>query len=396
MKFALIFLAILFFFEDSRAETAASADSLEVRFFAKVHSAPSENSPLLGVSGDGNRLFILDRKGDWMAVRFGRAKGWILQSPRQGFPPAVSQAKPARVESVNPGRHYFLAAIPALLFALFLAASLVYRRLRGSIKPKGPATQPVDCEHRVFLLAHRDTLLQSSVAGHYITLSKCLRDLGFKVVFCRNLAGVAKALPAGAPGLLGVDCKLGPRILGDVARFGNSHPELRASVVFFYNAARPDALQPPSSLPNAHYLGQALASHHIMEIVTPAFDFESVSRTQPGNPNPCVLEGAVTLNGLAEILQFLEIGRRTGLLSLEDENPTGVIAFSDGDITFAQTRLREGLDAVFEVLALSRGTFRFFADKGIRQGCMRISATQALLQWARKVDESGAIAAIRP
>ena len=110
---------------------------------------------------------------------------------------------------------------------------------------------------------------------------------------------------------------------------------------------------------------------------------------------PCSLEGRIVGNGLAEILQFLETGRRTGMLSIEDGLPAGVINFQDGAITFAQTRLFEGLRAVQEILSLSGGTFQFFAEKRVRQSNCRLSAFEVLLHWAHGVDEA-AKAAARP
>ncbi len=109
----------------------------------------------------------------------------------------------------------------------------------------------------------------------------------------------------------------------------------------------------------------------------------------------CLLEGKVAGNGLSEILQFLESGRRTGMLSVENGHPAGVINFTDGMITFAQTKFYEGPDAVLEILSLPAGSFQFFGDKRIRQVNCRLSAFEILLQSAHRLDETGKFAFLK-
>lgn len=104
-------------------------------------------------------------------------------------------------------------------------------------------------------------------------------------------------------------------------------------------------------------------------------------------PEPCALEGRIIAHGLAEILQFLELGRRTGMLSVEDGNPAGVINFHEGRITFGHTRHSEGMAAVMEILAMEDGTFHFFEGKQVRQTNCRLSALEVLLHNAHRMDE---------
>ena len=106
-----------------------------------------------------------------------------------------------------------------------------------------------------------------------------------------------------------------------------------------------------------------------------------------------VFEGKVSENSLPEILQFLEVGRRTGLLSLETEHPAGVINFQEGEIVSAQTHRHEGVEAVFEILSLSRGKFRFFPGRVTSRSATRLSATEVLLHWAHRMDETGEMVA---
>jgi hypothetical protein len=244
-------------------------------------------------------------------------------------------------------------------------------------------------------VGRHDKVIQSPISGVYITLGKCFQDLGFIVRRAASLAELEDLLESGVPGVMGVDCRLGPRTLREIARLARVHPAMRDCVFLFYNAERPETLHPPAILPHAHFLGLAFASQQVMEILAPAFEFEPAPEENGRADTGAVFEGVLSENSLPEILQFLEIGRRTGLLSIEIEQPAGVINFQDGDITSAQTHLHEGVEAVFEMLSLNRGKFRFFPGKATVPGETRISATQVLMQWAQRVDEIGEMAVRR-
>jgi hypothetical protein len=92
---------------------------------------------------------------------------------------------------------------------------------------------------------------------------------------------------------------------------------------------------------------------------------------------------------LAEFLQFLEVGKKTGLLSVEHDQPIGVINFEDGEISFAQTHMQEGTEAVFEILSISQGKFHFFPGKPQGVSQTKYCVTELLMHWVHRVDETG-------
>lgn len=281
-------------------------------------------------------------------------------------------------------------------------------------EPVSPAAaaDPGRRDRVVCMVARHDKVIQSPIAGVYINLGKCFEDLGFTVQRVVSLAELDLQLRQGLPGVMGVDCRLGPRVLREVARLAPRYPGLRECVFLFYNAERPERLSPPAALPHAHFLGLAFASQQVMEILAPAFDFRETAVDQEGaadaedaedaddgraaareKESGAVFEGKVSENSLPEILQFLEIGRRTGLLSLEKDLPAGVINFHEGDIVSAQTHHNEGLDAVYEILSLSAGKFRFFPGRVTVRSATRLSVTEVLLHWAQRMDETGEMVA---
>lgn len=257
-----------------------------------------------------------------------------------------------------------------------------------------PLPAPAERERLVLLVARHDKVIQSPIAGVYINLGKCFADLGFLVQRAATLSELETRLESGLPGVMALDLRLGPRTLHEMARLARRFPALSECVFLCYNAERPEALTPPAILPHAHFLGLAFASQQVMEILAPAFEFEPVGSEagEAEKDTGAIFEGTLSQNSLPEILQFLEIGRRTGLLSLEAEQPAGVINFEEGGITSAQTHLREGAEAVIEMLGLNRGKFRFFPGKVTRRDGQRLSVTAILMHWAKHLDETGEMA----
>jgi hypothetical protein len=272
---------------------------------------------------------------------------------------------------------------------LILVAVLLKLRLHRLRAERDKAAAP-DRDKLVVLLARREKIIESGIPGVFISLDKFFRDIGFSVITTRDLGRFDRLLQQGAPVILGIDCALGPKALRKADALCRACFGMRASVVFFYNAAKPETLKPPASLPQATFLGEDFASLHLLELISYAISLHShAPRPAEAQREGSTLEGKNVGHALQEILQFLEVGRRTGLLSVEDGKPAGIISFEAGTITFAQTRLNEGLEAVMEILSVTGGTFHFFDHKRVMQSNCRIMPQEALLQWACRVDENG-------
>jgi len=373
------------------AVRSGAPESLTVRFYGKIYLLPSADSPLMGIKEDGGRLPVYRRKDGWVQVGFHNGTGWLAE-------PGFQASATGNRTGADPGRHRAAETIFAFCsgFACLLLASayglwLRGRRNRGGTPaPIPPESAAPDSKRLVVLFAGREKIIESGISGVFISLEKVFRDIGFTVVSVRTASECARLLASGAPAVLGIDGSMSTKVYGQVHEMWVDSHGPEPAVVFFYNAARPADINPRLKLPRAVYLGDDFTSRHVMEIVAPALAAQpSAPDAQESGPELCALQGKIVPNGLAEILQFLEVGRRTGMLSVEDGGPSGVINFVNGVITFAQTRLLEGQDAVFEILSLRDGRFLFFADKRVRQSNCRLSAFEMLLQWAHRLDETG-------
>ncbi len=252
---------------------ASTPESLTVMFYAKVYALPSGDSPMLGVTEDGSRLAVYQRRGEWTQIGFRHTTGWIHEkrSPTTAqtaaYPPSATVATPRNpvlIEIGNPSA----------------GAQPVVPRFSKSIM---------------------------------ITAACGAMMLGILIL-----------------------------AVGVQSNRKRNHRQATAMV-------------------------EQIASN--VETKT------------------CALEGRILPNGLSEILQLLETGRRTGMLSIEEELPSGIINFHFGQITFAQTRRRNGKEAVMEILFMTSGAFRFFEDKRVVAVNCRLSPLDVLMQHAQRVDE---------
>jgi hypothetical protein len=283
----------------------------------------------------------------------------------------------------------FIVCLCLGICLIFIAIALkmrLRRRMSAARRPGGA----IDRDKLVVLLGRGEKVIESGIAGVFISLEKFFRDMGFSVLVTPDLRRFDAVLQEGAPVIIGIDCRLGAKAMRKVDALCKACFGVRASVVFFYNAPHPETLPSPPSLPQATYLGESFTGMHVLELISYAISVDAhAPRPASSGREPCDLEGRNVGNALPEILQFLEVGLRTGMLSVEDGMPAGIISFEQGKITFAQTRLNEGMEAVMEILSVTGGTFHFFENKRVMRSNCRLSAQEALMHWACRVDEDG-------
>ena len=82
----------------------------------------------------------------------------------------------------------------------------------------------------------------------------------------------------------------------------------------------------------------------------------------PGNPPASPsdgLQGNLAQTPLHDLLQFLALGHKTGILELASGRRTGRVVLHQGRVRRNSYRGKEGLDALFLMLDLNQGDFEF-------------------------------------
>ena len=91
--------------------------------------------------------------------------------------------------------------------------------------------------------------------------------------------------------------------------------------------------------------------------------------------------GNLKQTNLLDAIQFLEIGRREGILQIYDGKNKGYLAFSGGRIIDAFFQDQGGKEAVFRMLELENGDF-FFESRAIQQPCLIVESMMDIaLEW---------------
>ena len=107
------------------------------------------------------------------------------------------------------------------------------------------------------------------------------------------------------------------------------------------------------------------------------------------------LQGNLAQTPLHDLLQFLALGRKSGLLELASGRRTGRILLADGRIVHCEYRGKQGMEAAFLMLDLAEGDFELLEPaassredapaQAAPQGAEALEAVDAIMLWmARK------------
>jgi pSer/pThr/pTyr-binding forkhead associated (FHA) protein len=97
--------------------------------------------------------------------------------------------------------------------------------------------------------------------------------------------------------------------------------------------------------------------------------------------------GSLTEIPIFVVLQMLEMGHKTGLLELETDQGPARFWLGSGQPLHAETEKARGRDAALELVALSRGRFRFETAAPLPERTITLAMTELLLEGSRLLDE---------
>ena len=99
------------------------------------------------------------------------------------------------------------------------------------------------------------------------------------------------------------------------------------------------------------------------------------------------LEGNLKDFDLSDILQLVQLGKKTGALVVQAGTDEGTIYFSDGTAVHAKTGESTGDLAVNRILRWRQGTFAFRADETSTYHSIQTPLQHLVLDAARQIDE---------
>jgi len=105
-------------------------------------------------------------------------------------------------------------------------------------------------------------------------------------------------------------------------------------------------------------------------------------------PRDSVLRGSLEQMNVLDLLQSLDMGRKTCALTLSNNNDTCRMYFTDGQINHAQYDQLKGDEAVYKVFAWTGGTFEIDFKGSSTEQTVTQSTQGLLLEGLRLLDET--------
>ncbi len=126
------------------------------------------------------------------------------------------------------------------------------------------------------------------------------------------------------------------------------------------------------------------ATHRIKKVID-KIALEKMARSTSGDG---ILRGSLTQMNVIDLVQSLEMGRKSCLLTLTNEQDRCEMYFKDGQVTHATYGAMKGDEAVFRVLRWTTGNFQVnFEGKTKEQSCT-LNTQGLLMEGLRLLDEA--------
>lgn len=112
---------------------------------------------------------------------------------------------------------------------------------------------------------------------------------------------------------------------------------------------------------------------------------EKMAKTAPSDG---VLRGSLSQMNVIDIVQSLEMGRKSGALTMSNNDETCEMYFSEGQVTHAQYGSLTGDQAVFKVLRWTEGNFQINFEGKTTKQTTTLNTQGLLMEGLRLLDES--------
>jgi len=371
-------------------ESTARADSVSVaskpaatqKYFeiiegpAKVLQYLNPQSPLLGLASSHETFPLISAGTSWCRILFKGDTGWI-ETPHGKIidTPTVISAK-------LPGILVLILICICVALVLTLGCIFVVSSLRRQ-KFKRYALR-----RDVLVISHSEKEIRYSLTDIPTTVSKCFSEIGFKVTAARDIDHARNLLMHYSPDVLMVDWKIERNIQSKIASILSAKDAASTIIVIFFNVPDPAEMSRINQSASVHYIGLIFSDRDIFKIVTPLIMAGQTSHTFKKSVQSSALEGEIGSGNLVEVMQFIEIGKKTGCLYITSKSPAGIIYFEQGRITYAAARLVQGREAINEILNMREGRFHFVLDKVSSTKNLNCSTLEVLMEWTKNNDEA--------
>jgi hypothetical protein len=342
----------------------------------KVLKEVNPQSPILGLANKNDIYPLVYIGTTWSRVVYKNDTGWI-------------DASRGRVTDTPTDAR---GNIPAIIVYVFIGVCISLIALLGVFfiisSTKRQKFRKVSLKRDVLIISPVEKEIHYSLTNTSTSLSKCFSEIGFKVSTAHDLDHARILLVHYAPDVLVVDWRLERNIQPTIQSLLSIKGAEISIIVIFFNVPDPAEMEKRNTTPTLHYVGPVFSDRDIFKFVTPLLIEQKGSRAFKKSVQSAALEGEIGSGNLVEVMQFIEIGRKTGCLFIALRNPIGLIYFEAGRIIYAATRAAAGREAVYEILNFKEGRFRFAIDKTTAKKNANLSTLEVLMDWTKGNDEA--------
>lgn len=331
-------------------------------------------APLLGMAKKGDSYELIGKGDSWCKIAYGDSVGWI--ETKNG----KIVDKPDEVVWMND--LLFIGIIIGIILVLVVIIMLIIR-----IKSKKNDVKGIAVKKNVLFVAKTGKNIQDTFGENSVSLDKCFTEIGFKVKIAKDTNSIFNYLNVAFPDVVMVDWNFDRNAIGIIERTFFNIKRVNEILIIMYNVPDPSSMPPSHVLPQIKFLGISFSDRDIFKLVTPQITDKNTYSVKKSNSS--ALEGENDGENLLEVLQYIETGRKTGCILVETDKPYGLIYFNMGRINYAATASGiKDKDAVFKILELKQGKFRFVLDKKPKRCTVNLSTLEVLMEWTKTIDEA--------
>ena len=342
----------------------------------KILKNLSPQSPLILLAAKNDIFPLVYAGASWCKIMVKNDTGWAETSHGRiiDSPTAVSTKIPGFV-----------------IIALLAAGSslvLIFTIILVTLNLRRQKFKKHSLKRDVLIISRKHKEIHYSLTDITTTLPKCFSEIGFKVNLANDLDHAGTLLAHYAPDVIVVDWELGPNIQSAVGARGFGQKLRPFPHRHIFQRTRPHRNVAEKQNPQRVFPGPRLFRPRHFQDRHAADHVGLFFANHKKSVQTSALEGDIRLGNLMEVMQFIEIGKKTGCLYITVKTPFGLIYFEAGRLTYAATQGAQGKEAVFEILNLKEGHFHLVLDKTSPSKNVNLSTLEVLMDWTKVKDEA--------
>jgi hypothetical protein len=324
----------------------------------------------------GERLSLVAEGESWCRIAYKDTVGWIERK--------VGKVVDSGSSSFLHSSSVVIILIGGVLLLLFVIIIISIRHIRTRASSK----QVSSAKRQALFIAREPKFINEALTDNSVTIEKCFSDMGFEIKYAADLLNIKTIIESKTPDVILIDWRFDRTIFSTIEKFFVSSPNAESVIIVVYNVPDPSSMFTSSILPKMAFFGVTFSDRDLFKIVTPLLLSTENAEMQKSSQSSA-LEGEIAGGNLVEVLQYIETGRKNGCLLIDTGKPFCIIYFNSGRIIYAATS--EGLtgrDAIFSVLNLKEGKFRFLLNKKPKTFNTDLSTLEVLMSWTKNIDEA--------